>query len=77
MSERRPPVLPWRFRMAGELAVMAVCLLGLKWYDAPGWAYILLGYVGTRTARLDSAADLGALQSTIRKLERDDDAPAD
>lgn len=73
-------ILNWRVRLAGELVVLTTFLLGLKWHEAPEWAYVLLIYVGTRCARIDMAADFGALQSTLRanaESDEEDDATPD
>tara|TARA_R110000851_G_scaffold120002_1_gene248064 strand:- start:5872 stop:6189 length:318 start_codon:yes stop_codon:yes gene_type:complete len=56
----------WRARHATEFVVLGISFFAMREADAPGWALILLLYVGTRYGRLDAAADIGALQTTYQ-----------
>tara|TARA_R110000851_G_scaffold268071_2_gene420712 strand:+ start:40402 stop:40692 length:291 start_codon:yes stop_codon:yes gene_type:complete len=60
----RAAMMDFRARLGLEAAVLLAVLGALAWYGAPTWAHVLAIYVGTRTARVDHAADTAALQST-------------
>ncbi len=43
----------------------------MTYYDAPGWSYVLLVYLGLQPSRLDMANDIAAVQSTVRRVRQD------
>jgi len=56
----------WKLRLVVDAVVLLVTLVLLEWNGAPAWAAVLAVYVATRSARLDNAAEAGAIQSTYR-----------
>ena len=62
----RSRVVRWDARLVIDVSLFlgTAAMLGL--FEAPPWAFVLAMYVATRTARIDSAADMAALQSTCR-----------
>ncbi len=43
----------------------------MTYYDAPGWSFVLLVYLGLQPSRLDMANDIAAVQSTVRQVRQD------
>jgi len=67
----RKRMLDWRARLAVELLVLLATLAVLRWSEAPAWAVVLTIYVATRSARVDAAADHGALHDELRAARED------
>lgn len=63
--------LSWRVRMSIEFVLFAIMVVCLIAEDAPRWAIILGIYIGTRTSMLETANELGALQSSVRIYRED------
>lgn len=58
--------LPWWAIHLADLLVMAAFAVVLIEQDAPAWAITLLIYLATKPSRVAHAADMGAIQTTIR-----------
>lgn len=56
----------WRVVALIDFAVLVAFMVSLWMYDAPTWAMILLVYMATKPSRIAYAADLGALQLSIK-----------
>ena len=63
------PQLGPRARSLADLATLAIVLLVMSTNGAPVWAMALAVLVGTRAPMLGSAADRGAVQSSIRSVD--------
>jgi hypothetical protein len=57
-------VLGWRARNAIDFLVFVTTIGLMLSNGAPGWALIAIGFVATRSSRLEDAARAAALQST-------------
>lgn len=66
MSTPRLKLLDWRWRLLIDVVLLFGTLFALDMHDAPRWTYFLVVFISTRGSRLDTAADMAALQSTYR-----------